>query len=109
MIQSAAEEVATHVGELDETTDCAVRLQSRAKGSVVLYTCMLIELSYFPEQVGTRSAFESFEKLYDKRIVALTDAVADCLGGSGESVGDGGGTPVASFATDAIIGRDTVW
>lgn len=109
LIAEAVQEVATAIGELDSELPCAVKLQARAKGAVVLYACILIEASYFPEQVGTRSTAEFFEGLYDRRMESLKDAVSDCLGGSGESVGGGSAGVVHSFPCAEIIGRETEW
>lgn len=109
LIDQAVDEVATSIGTLDSDLPCAGNLKATAKGAVILYACVLIEMSYFPEQVGTRSVAEGFERLYDKRMVALKDAVKDCLGGSGEAVGGGMARPSHSFPCAEIIGRETEW
>lgn len=109
LIEEAVQEVATSIGELDSELPCAMNLRSRAKGAVTLYACILIEASYFPEQVGTRSTAEFFEGLYDRRMKSLKDAVTDCLGGSGEAVGGGSAGAVHSFPCAEIIGRETEW
>lgn len=108
LIAEAVGEVTSHLGDLEGETKCLHQLRKRAKGAVILYTAMLIELSYTPDQVGSgRSPFESFEKLYNARIKTLIEAVAECLeSDGGESVS---GRPVVmprgSFPCPSRIGE----
>lgn len=113
LIDEAQQEVASVVGELTGDAECVNRLWPRAKTRVALYTAMLIELGYYPEQVETgRSPYPALERLYDRSIKVLKDAAQDCLGGEGEAVGDdGGGQQMPSYFFDEqpVVGRRTVW
>lgn len=110
-IEEAVGEVTSHLGDLEGEAKCLPRLRDRAKGAVILYAAMLVELSYKPKEVGSgRSPFESFEKLYDKRIKTLIEGVAECLESEGgESVsGKPAVLPKASFPCPSGIGQQ-VW
>lgn len=105
-------------GRLDDLT-CALAgsIQEQACYWIALMTAMLIELSYFPEQVRSdRSAFQYYKDLWDAEVggfKSLVDAVAECRGG--EVVPDEGGAAVQnpswSFEPDSIylIGWQTRW
>lgn len=46
--------------------------EKRARAATALYAAVLVELSYFPEAVGSgKSAAPNYEKLYESRIKAL--------------------------------------
>lgn len=63
--------------------------ERRVRGAIRLYAAILIELSYFPEQVGTgQSAVAAYERLYESRVKAL---IAE--GETGEVQGEGGEGP----------------
>jgi hypothetical protein len=74
---------------------------------------MLVELSYFPEQVkADRSAYEDYRDLWNELMGALIDAAAECRGG--EVIPDDNKFnpgPVWSFPIDAggLVGWDTQW
>lgn len=73
----------------DVTSQTGTHLSSRAivaaRSMVALRAAMLVELSYFPEQVRSdRSAYEHYARLYDDGMKSLLGVVAD-------NAGDGGG------------------
>lgn len=90
--------------------------ERRYRGAVRLYAAILIETSYFPEQVKSgQSAASTYQTLYESRIKAL---IAEGETGSpqGEgSGGPGGGDSPAdaawSFPQDAggLVGWRTAW
>lgn len=96
MIQDAVDEVAGQLTDLDQDEDtykCLPRLRRSAKVSVIIYTGMLIELGYFPEQTtGQYSPYDRLEKLFDKKLKALIEGVSECIGGGDdESIEEPGG------------------
>jgi hypothetical protein len=96
LISYATASVAARIG----LSPCTDALKSRARGMAALYTAMLIELSYFPEQVGSdRSPYAKYKELYDDGMGALVEAVAENCGGGGdgESVGGSGPLPSSEF------------
>jgi hypothetical protein len=105
LISYATSSVASRIG----LSPCTDALKSRARGMAALYTAMLIELSYFPEQVGSdRSPYAKYKELYDDGMGALTEAVAENCGGGGdgESVGGSGPLPSYSFPAPTCIGNE---
>jgi hypothetical protein len=110
-ISDAVNEVSGHVGDLDQNEQefpCVIRMRERAKSAVIIYTAMLIEIGYFPEQTaGQLSPYDRLEKLYEKKIKTLTEAVGECVGGTGESVG-GEGDATALMPSGNFGGLDGV-
>lgn len=101
LINTATGDLAAAVGaDLDES------LWAQAAVVASYKAAMLVELSYFPEQVATgRSPYEQLRALYLEALAALTSAVG------GEAPGVPGGTvdpPVYSFPVvstlDAVLG-----
>jgi hypothetical protein len=86
--------------------------EGRVRGAIALYAAILIELSYFPEQVGSaKSPVASYEKLYEKRIKSL---IAESI--TGEVDGEGGASsepadPAWTFPNNVggLIGWGTRW
>jgi hypothetical protein len=63
-----------------------------------LRTAMLVELSYFPEQVATgRSAYAQYERMYDRRLPALIKAAEQTGAGDEPGSVDDALMPVFSF------------
>lgn len=82
LISEALDEVLGKVREPEAATD----YERRVRGAVALYTAILIELSYYPEQVGSgKSPAATYQALYASRIKAL---IAE--GETGEVQGEGG-------------------
>ena len=72
IIQSAAEDIVAQVGTVP------ARLAKTARSVAALGAAMLIELSFYPEQIATeRSPYEEYSKLYDRRMAALVEAAAE--------------------------------
>lgn len=87
--------------------------ERRVRGAIRLYAAMLIELSYFPEQIERgQSPYSAYEKLYESRLEALI-----VEGETGEVQGEGGdgegGAADASwwFPEDAggLVGWGSHW
>jgi hypothetical protein len=115
LILSMAESIVLgQTGTLDALAcETADEVRSQAGTLVSLMAAMLIELSYFPEQVQTnRSAYEQYATLFDTLMPQLVQAVEECAGGSVEPGGgtDGGGTvPNPSFAFPQDVGGMVGW
>lgn len=117
IIDQACSVVLTRVGSMDTPPmDCptAPSLRTNAASNAAMLAVMLVELSYFPEQVRSdRSAFEEYRDLWNTLMDSLVDAAAECRGG--EVVpDDGGGSsagPSWSFPVDAggLVGWQTKW
>lgn len=99
------------------TCATADSVRGQAATMVALMSAMLVELSYFPEQVASnRSAYEQYAAMWQNFMPALVQAVAECVGGGVEA---GGGTaegttvPAASWAfpvdTGGMVGWGTKW
>lgn len=72
LIDQAVGVVAVRVGALAE------RLRPRATHLAALYTALLIEISYFPEQLeGDDSAYGRIKELYDEGMASLVAADVD--------------------------------
>jgi hypothetical protein len=108
--------VAPRVGfTLDE------RFHASARTLTVLYTALLLEPGFWPEQTGPAAdAWERWEKLYDAGIDALVKAIAADGGDEAEDPGPGddGGRPraVGGFpqapaygSRDALTGAYPAW
>lgn len=86
-----------------------------AKTLVSLKAAMLIELSYYPEQIDAdRSPYNAYKDIYDENRAALLEAVLEARGGSsdgGAASGEGTSLPSYSFPEDqgGMIGWGTVW
>lgn len=107
LIDDALDEV---LGKIKEPA-AGTKYEGRARGLVALYAAMLIELSYFPEMVGTpKSPYDSYATLYDKRMKAL---IAE--GETGEPQGEGGaggdspGNAAWTFPSGDLLGYGTRW
>jgi hypothetical protein len=82
LIAQASQDVFARVGD-----DIPAAAEGIAKQCIVFRTAMLIELSYFPEQVhADRSPYAQYEKLYKDQVTILCTAV-DELDDGGE-IGD---------------------
>lgn len=104
IINTAAGDVAAVVGsDLPEST------WQLAASVTAVGAAMLVELSFFPEQVATgRSPYDQLAELYKTRLSRLKDAVSE----AGGDVVEEGGTappPVHYFGDVEIIGRNTQW
>lgn len=106
-------------GRLDSLAcSMADQVREQAKGWISFLTAMLVELSYFPEQVGSeRSAYQHYKDMWDHDVAgfkSLLDAVQECSGGELEPDVEGGsyvGNPSWAFPEDAggMVGWTTQW
>lgn len=102
LIPEAQGDVASAVGaELPEDRWPAARLVA------AIQTALLVELSYFPEQVATgRSPYAELKALYDERLGRLRESAED----AGIDVpGLGAGDPQYAFPPMPIVGWDGGW
>lgn len=106
MIESAVSEV------LVNATPCKDRpnLEARAKGLAILYTCMEIEISYYPEQVAAdKSPYARFKELWDEGIPKYVEAVQETCGGEEDDESGSGSVGTRGFfGNHEPIGMDTV-
>jgi hypothetical protein len=95
LISKGVRRVMTQVGD-----PCTEELREDAGAAAALYTAMLIEQSYFPEQTtATGSSFNSLMKLWEGQIKVLDEEVArECGGAAG---GEGGGADGKAILTPA--------
>lgn len=107
-IGQAVADVAEVVGD-----DIPDRTWDAARYVSALGTALQVELSYFPEQIGTgRSPYAQLKVLYDERLARLKAAVI--AGEAGGPSADPGAAlaPAFAFPMDGdpfIIGRRTAW
>jgi hypothetical protein len=110
LIEQGTSDVASAAGGTIPDT-----LISDARSVSALRSAMLIELSYWPEQINNQmSAYQKYKDLYDESLARLVKAV------EGEVPGDGGGggtdpqgnpipMPSFSYPDDPGIGLGTQW
>jgi len=116
LIDEAVDEVTGKVGTPTEGTS----LEGRVRRAAALYAAVLVELSFFPEQVASgRSPAETYRLLYNDRMKSLVSLVEQ----GGDEDGDGAvGTPEADMSFDthwldedgvlrgiSIVGFGTEW
>lgn len=95
-------------GDVDALRDSAQHLAT-------LKAAMLIELSYYPEQIGTdRSPYNAYKGMYDQDLKGLLEAILEARGGGGEpgdAVGSASQLPSFYFPPDdgGLIGWGTLW
>lgn len=120
LIRQAATVVYGRVGSVDADVLICPTAQDIIDGSkyhVAMLAAMLVELSYFPEQVRSdRSAFQYYMQLWDDSIGALVEAARECRGGevTPDEEGAGAGAqagPYWDFPRDAggLVGWQTRW
>lgn len=116
LIQQAGTTVYTSTGQLDELT-CSMKdqVQASAKYWISLLTSMLVELSYFPEQVRSdRSAYAFYKEMWDDDTTGfstLIDAVQECKSGELEpdTPGEGQAPPDPSWSFPVDLGGMVGW
>lgn len=107
LITQGVRRVATEV----TAEPCSEKLRTDARYCAALFTAMLIEQSYWPEQtMAAGSSFKNLESMFDKYILALKEAVAaNCGGAEGEEdvAGDEDAGPAGGYDDGyLLIGRD---
>jgi hypothetical protein len=86
LVRQAGNDIASVVGWA-----VPVKVSEIARSAVVLGTAMLIELSYFPEQVTTnRSPYQQYKDLYDQRLARVTEVVRETEDDGDPVAGDEG-------------------
>jgi hypothetical protein len=91
--------------------------ERRIRRAITLYAAILIELSYFPEQVrNDQSPVAVYQQLYDERIRALiTEGEVGRPGGMGEGTSGAGDAPADAYwsfpdaAPGALVGWASRW
>lgn len=94
LIDEATDDVANAVG----VTICEPALEISGRRVAALGTALLIELSYFPEQIrADQSPYEALERRYKDRLARLVTAVAEKCGDA-----DSGGSPGGLLPTHTM-------
>ena len=96
-------------GKIGTAEPCTDELALDAAHVIHLRCALMIELSYFPEQINTnRSPYEQIKALYDSDLRDLIEAIAEeCGTGIGEP-GLGGQMPSYDYGDSELIGKRTV-
>lgn len=83
-------------------------LETRVRNSAALYAAMLIELSYFPEQVNNNvSPYAQYKDLFDSDMKELSEEVSEACGGQGSGDNGKGSMPAFNFdSNEQPIGKD---
>ena len=90
----------------------ADKLTDGAKVLTVLWTAMLVETSYFPEQVrADKSAWPEYKQMYDSILLWFRDANAACLEAEEGGVIPGVSTTISYYFQQLPpkIGLETSW
>lgn len=107
LIEGALRTVSGLAGE-----DLPAGVREQAMNVVALRTALMIELTYFPEQVPTgRSPYDRLKELFDEELKALIQAAQQAGGGDEAGSVDDTKVPVFGFPPDAggLIGWGTIW
>lgn len=107
IIDKAAYNVATKIGtEIPEET------WEMAGFAIAIRAAMLVELSYFPEQVRSdKSAYSHYRDLYKDTLSDLAEAVKQASAGGFAGPVDDTGNPEYAFPEDqgGMVGWGTTW
>ena len=118
IIDEALEEVAAEIGSNIpnvpvDPSDPDQTARNAAKRLVSLYAAMMVELSYFPEQVSTeRSSYKQLKELFDTRlpkVKAAADQARELVGADADLPGESDIMPVSRFPRNAggMVGNRT--
>lgn len=96
------------VGKIGTSEPCTSELATDAAGVIEQRCALMIELSYFSEQINTnRSPYEQIKALYDQDLKDLIEAIAEqCGSGIGEP-GTNGQLPSYDYGNAPILGKRT--
>jgi hypothetical protein len=115
LINIATSYAASRVGTTEALCPDSERteaLTSRARGLAAVYAAMLIELSYFPEQINKEiSPYKELKKLWDEGIESLVSAVEKTCGADLPG-GESSGSRMPSYNFDKSIvdlGMEKSW
>lgn len=92
-----------------KAAEAGTKYEKHVRGAIALYAAMEVELSFFPEQVGSgKSPYASYEKIYLSRIKAL---IAESETGEPQGMGDtdAPADPAWTFPGGEIVGYSTRW
>lgn len=105
LIQIAATDVADVIGvSLDES------LYQTARSAVSLRAAMLIELTYFDDQVQTgRSPYQQLKEMFDDKMKTLTKAVEQVSRGELPGAVDDGALALGDGFPETAIGMEFPW
>lgn len=127
LIDDALDEVSGKVQDVDLTLPAGEKMgpgsayERRYSSAVALYAAILVELSYFPEQVrGGTSPVATYQQLYDSRIRALISegehaGQQEGMGEGGAGSGGAGDAPADAawafpdFAPGGLVGWGSHW
>lgn len=107
-IAIAVNQVATRIGK---TIPDDEELRAQASALVALRAALLIELTYFPEQIGSnQSPYTQLKALYDEELPLMVQALADYDADPTTGI-VGEGMPSYAFPADAggMVGWGTRW
>lgn len=113
LIPTGVRAIGAHIGTeicVGDSEETRAALYDDAQDLAALLVAMKIELTYYPEQVGTgRSPYPQLKELYDAGVKTLIEAVSEhCGGGDGESIGGAGAAPHYAF-DGPYTGWQTEW
>lgn len=106
IIERAASEVLAAVGPIPAAT-ATVDPQGTAKAAVTYLAAMMVELSFFPNQVGDdNDIYARLEARYDKLMALLVGQIADVLSSTTteEIDGSGAATGMAQGGFPGLVG-----
>jgi hypothetical protein len=106
LIETAISDIESEVGSVPD------ELQDAARRVAAIGTALLVELSFFPEQIATgRSPYDQLKELYDARFTRLKAQIDDV--NAGGDVGGGSESevplPVYEFPVINSLGWSTQW
>jgi hypothetical protein len=121
-ITIALDDIEADTGRLDRTGISAVSWRA-VRSLAALRAAMIIERSYFSEQIGSnKSPYPGLERDWERRLPKVVDAVAEDIAGEVEPTPDdsvavgGGGTTGPAVSNDLIVPagmniytKDGVW
>ena len=106
LIDLAVVDVAAVIG-----TEIGEKVVEAAASTTATLAAMKVELSYFPQQIGTdRSPYEVLERMYRRQIEALVPAVEQAADDETIGAAAGANAPAFSFPdASSRIGLSTQW
>jgi hypothetical protein len=103
LIETAITDIESEVGSVPDV------LQDAARRGAAIGTALLVELSYFPEQIANgRSPYDQLKELYDARFVRLKAQIDEVNSGGEVGTADDA-MPVYSFPEFNYLGWSTSW
>ena len=107
LIETAITDIESEVGSVPDV------LQDAARRVAALGTALLVELSFFPEQISTgRSPYDQLKELYDARFARLKTQIEDVNAGGEVGGGDSSEALLPEYSFPAIcnpLGLGAQW